>query len=534
MIKFNIFFLLLFLCLPNQLLANKAVKLGEKEIFVLGHGLGAFTLDERVSTVEARLDSLLGIRGFDPKSLVVTEYENSSNILYQDRVIISITDRDAKFASVNRSVLADKIKNTIQMEVVRHKENTSWRSVLRSIAYVFLSSILLLFLLNFISKFFPGLLSTIQSWSIKNIPSMKIKNFELMSSNRLVDFIAMVVRSLRVMVTLLLMYLYIPLVFSFFPYTSGWADKIFGYVANPLKSVAKVIVDYIPNLFFVGVILILTNYLLQFLKFIFTEIEAGSIQFSGFYKEWAMPTYKLIRFLVFAFSLVVIFPYLPGSGSPAFQGVSVFLGVLVSFGSSSAISNVVAGIVLTYMRPFKLKDRVKIADTVGDVVEKTLLVTRIRTTKNVDVTIPNSMVLGTHLINYSSSATNYGLIVHPKITIGYDVDWRIVHKLLIAAAGAVEEIKKDPAPFVLQTSLDDFYVAYELNAYTDRPGKMAYIYSELHKNIQDQFKEAGVEIMSPHFSAIRDGSNINIPTDGGETKFVQALRLSPKDLNCSS
>ena len=304
---------------------------------------------------------------------------------------------------------------------------------------------------------------------------------------------------------------------------------IFGYVANPLKNITKVVIEYIPNLFFIGVVCILTSYLLSFLKFIFLEIERGSIKFEGFHAEWADPTYKLIRFLVFAFALVVIFPYLPGSGSPAFQGVSVFLGVLLSFGSSSAISNIVAGVVLTYMRPFKIGDRVKIADTVGNIVEKSLLVTRIRTTKNVDVTIPSSMVLGSHLINYSSSAVNHGLILHSTVTIGYDVDWRVVHDLLIKSASSVEEVLDEPQPFVLQTSLDDFYVSYEVNAFTDRPNLMPRIYSELHKNIQENFKDAGVEIMSPHFSAIRDGSNVNIP--GDQVRYVQALRVNSQGAN---
>lgn len=171
----------------------------------------------------------------------------------------------------------------------------------------------------------------------------------------------------------------------------------------------------------------------------------------------------------------------------------------------------VSGVVITYMRPFRIGDRVKIADTTGDVVEKTLLVTRIRTTKNVDITIPNAMVLGSHIINFSSSANEKGLILHTTVTIGYDVPWNKVHELLISASNETEHILKEPKPFVLQTSLDDFYVSYELNAYTNEPGKMARIYSQLHSKIQDKFNEAGVEIMSPHYGAMRDGNQTTIP-----------------------
>jgi small-conductance mechanosensitive channel len=154
---------------------------------------------------------------------------------------------------------------------------------------------------------------------------------------------------------------------------------------------------------------------------------------------------------------------------------------------------------------------VKIADTMGDVIEKTLLITRVRTIKNVEITIANAMVLGSHIINFSSSAKEEGLILHTTVTIGYDAPWRTVHHLLIDAALATEAILKQPAPFIFQTALDDFYVHYELNAYTDQPSRMAKIYSDLHTNIQDKFNGAGVEIMSPHYSSVRDGNQIAIP-----------------------
>jgi small-conductance mechanosensitive channel len=175
------------------------------------------------------------------------------------------------------------------------------------------------------------------------------------------------------------------------------------------------------------------------------------------------------------------------------------------------VANVVGGVVMVYMRPFQIGDRVKIADTVGDVVEKTLLVTRIRTPKNVEVTIPNSMVLGSHLVNYSTTARTGGLILHTTITLGYDLPWRRVHDVLIEAALATDGILPEPRPFVLQTALNDFHVSYELNAYTDRPGGMARTYSELHQNVQDACAAAGIEILSPLYAATRDGSASTIP-----------------------
>ncbi|MDH5626397.1 MAG: mechanosensitive ion channel family protein, partial [Nitrospira sp.] len=234
------------------------------------------------------------------------------------------------------------------------------------------------------------------------------------------------------------------------------------------------------------------------------------------------------RFLVIVFAAIACFPYIPGSQSEGFRGISVFLGLLISLGSAAAIGNIIAGVVLTYMRPFQVGDRVKIADTTGDVMEKTLLVTRVRTIKNVDVTIPNAMVLGSHLINFSSSAKNLGLILHTSVTIGYDAPWKTVHELLVSAARATTHILQKPEPFVLQTSLNDFYVTYEINAYTDQANLMAAIYADLHQNIQDKFNEAGVEIMSPHYTQLRDGNKTAIPDQYlPKTYRPSGLRISP-------
>jgi len=250
---------------------------------------------------------------------------------------------------------------------------------------------------------------------------------------------------------------------------------------------------------------------MRFVRYIFSEIRKENLKLPGFYADWAMPTFGIVRFLLLAFMFVLIFPYLPGSDSDIFKGVSVFLGILFSLGSSSAIGNMVAGLVITYMRPFQIGDRVKISGITGDVVEKTLLVTRLKTVKNEVITIPNSAILSGNTINYSSIAKKEGLIVYSTVTIGYDVPWKDMHAALLEAAARTEFVLKEPKPFVLQTSLDDFYVSYQINAITKLPKKQAEIYSLLHQNIQDVCNERGIEIMSPHYRAERDGNKSTIP-----------------------
>ena len=364
-----------------------------------------------------------------------------------------------------------------------------------------------------INTFFNVLNKKAEEWKGTLIKSVKVKNLEILSDERILETVKFGIKIGRFFFLILLFYFYITLLFSLFHFTRNWASTLFGYIINPLGNVVISFIKFLPHLFTILVIIFVTRYVIKFIKFIFGEIERETVTFVKFPPEWAVPTYKIVRFLVIVFAAIVIFPYIPGSDSSFFRGISIFLGILFSFGSTSAVANIVGGVVLTYMRPFKVGDRVKIADTIGDVIDKTLLGTRLRTIKNVDVTVPNSMVLGSHIINYSSSAKQKGLILHTRVTITYDAPWRKIHELLKSAASATENILKEPEPFILQTALDDFYVHYELNVYTDKPNIMAKIYSDLHQNIQDKFNEAGVEIMSPHFSGVRDGNRVQIPDD---------------------
>jgi small-conductance mechanosensitive channel len=270
-------------------------------------------------------------------------------------------------------------------------------------------------------------------------------------------------------------------------------------------------VGYLPNLITIVVIVIIARYLVRLIGIVFEGIRSRRIYLKNFYPEWADTSFGIVKLMIYALTAVIIFPYLPGSSSPAFQGISIFVGVLVSLGSTTAVSNVIAGIVLTYTRAFKIGDQVEVADTRGRVVERSTFVTRIQTLKNVIVSIPNSMVLSNNIINYSKNLGQSGLLVHTGITIGYDVPWQTVNELLIAAARKTEGIADNPPPFVLQVSLEDNYVAYEVNGWTRAPEELPRIYSSLHANILDEFHGHKVEITSPQYRAVRDGNPVNLP-----------------------
>jgi small-conductance mechanosensitive channel len=345
------------------------------------------------------------------------------------------------------------------------------------------------------------------------LKGFKIKEYEILSKYRSEQLFVWGLKIIKWTLIAIIFYLLLPILFSIFPATRGIATTLIGYILYPLKTIGGGIVGYIPELITIAVVLTVTRYLLKVLKFIANEVSASKLEIPGFYSDWAQPTFNLLKILIVAFAFIIIFPYLPGSSSPVFQGVSVFLGILVSLGSSSAIGNIVAGLVITYMRPFKIGDRVKIGDVSGDVIAKTMLVTRVRTIKNEDITIPNSAILNGNTTNYSSSAKTLGLVLNATVTIGYDIPWKKVHESLVIAAKRTANIKNEPEPFVLQTSLDDFYVSYQINAYTDKSENAAKIYSNLYSNIQDVFNENGIEILSPHYRAARDGNAAAIPNE---------------------
>ncbi|MHB8121366.1 MAG: mechanosensitive ion channel family protein [Desulfuromonadaceae bacterium] len=506
------------------------VMLSGKPVLSIKTRVLSFSPEDRAKTISSRLDRLANDPLFQPSSLKVVDSENTSDIISGDMVVMSVADADAAAEGKPRLVLAEENAAKIRVAVEARNKEYSMRSLLFGALYSLLATLVLVTALVLINRFLPRFIAKTESWRGTYIRSIQFQTIEILNEARIAAIITSLIRGTRFVLLLGLLYLYIPLVLSFFPWTHGMATKLFDYILTPIEKVGMSFVSYLPNIFFLIVIITIAHYIIIFTKFLFSEIGKQTISLPGFYYDWADPTFKIVRFLIIAFAAVVAFPYLPGSDSPAFKGVSVFLGVLFSLGSTSAVSNIVAGVILTYMRAFKIGDRVKIADTVGDVVEKTLLITRVRTIKNVDITVPNAMVLGSHITNFSSSAHEYGLILHTTVTIGYDAPWRRVHELLIAAACATENILELPAPFVFQTSLDDFYVSYQINAYTEKPSVMARTYSDLHQNIQEKFNEAGVEIMSPHYSTLRDGNMTTIPESYLSEAYKQpSFRVSRVD-----
>jgi small-conductance mechanosensitive channel len=422
-----------------------------------------------------------------------------------------VTKNDAEAAGIPRERMAQEyalqLETAIRNERLRYAPST----LVRSSVYAIIGTIVLVAILWLIGRFSRMLHRRLQEsrW----LDSLRIQQLEIVSADRLARSARQFIFATRIIITVLILEAYLTYVFGLFPWTRAASLQMFDYLMAPIHAVGTAFLGYLPNLLFVIVITALVVLAIRLVGLFFSQIQSGRIAFTNFPPEWADPTNKIVRVLLVAFGVVIAFPYLPASGSPAFAGVSVFMGILISLASSSSLSNMIAGLVLTYTGAFRLGDRVRIGDAYGDIHKTSLLATRIRTIKNEEITIPNSIVLGSSVVNFSPKRPAAGLILHTSVTIGYDAPWRKVHELLIRAAAETPGILSEPRPFVWQTALNDFYVTYEINAHTDKPHDIDNIYAVLHARIQDSFFEAGVEIMSPHYTSLRDGNTVAIPED---------------------
>ncbi len=489
------------------------VVLSPDTLFMVYTKLGISSPRTRAEAVSTRINNLANEYYFNEDSLIIVPSDLTMDILYKDKTIVSITEQDALWMNSTKENLAADYKIVIVNSIKKYKVEHSWQTMMKDLLLAALVLAVLIIIIFSVTKLFKWIKTKIEKQKGDKIKGVKIRNYEFLDTDRQVTVLFSLLNILKWFIILILVYMSLTVLFGIFPWTVGLGRQLFSYFLDPIKNILISIWDYLPNLFTIIVLFIFFRYLLRILRYFKNEIARGSLKIPGFYVDWANPTYQIVRILVLAFMVIVIFPYLPGSNSQVFKGVSVFLGVLFTFGSAGALGNIVAGLVLTYMRAYRIGDRVKIGDAFGDVIEKSLLVTKIKTIKNEIVSIPNSTVMNSHTTNFSAEAIEFGLILHTSVTIGYDTPWRQIHDLLIKAALATDLIDSDPAPFVFQERLDDFYVSYQINAYTRIANKQHVTYSLLHQNIQDVFNEAGVEIMSSHYSNIRDGNKSTVPAE---------------------
>lgn len=466
---------------------------------------------EAAGLAAARLEAFAANRSLSSSTLHVEPTPNGHLIHAGTSLLLLVTPAEAAAHQRDAASLASDWLTRMQAAIDAHRATNSlrfWLGVALRLCLYTLLFALAVWLLNWLQL---RARAFADAYTQTHLADRGSRILSLFSPSTLLDGLANLLSLTRWLLILVLFNFYLNYAIRLFPGTGEISRTLGSYLLSPLYDLGGALVSYLPSLFFVLLVALIANYLIRLSNFVFIKIARGAILVEGFYPDWAVPTAKLVRLLIIVLAVIIAFPYLPGASSPAFQGISLFIGVLFSLGSSSTISNVINGVILTYMRAFQIGDRVKIADTIGDVTEKNLLVTRIQTFRNEVVTVPNSQIMATQILNYSLLAREKRLILYTAVTIGYDAPWRQVHQLLLAAAAATPGVEQTPAPFVWQRALNDFNITYELNVHTADARRMFDTYSALHSNIQDEFNRAGVEILSPNYHALRDGNASTIP-----------------------
>ncbi|MDR1341727.1 MAG: mechanosensitive ion channel family protein [Prevotellaceae bacterium] len=478
-------------------------------LFTLYGNLGGIAVQKRAQLVAENIVLLRNDLLFDPDSLVVLDAGEEHLVAYRGMALVGLTAQQAAAMGVSCRELVQEYRDVIAAAVTAAHAESTWLTVVKRLALALLVVAAAYFGIKYLNLSHRKLVVLLRRHKLKPVKALKY----LMDNNKQIAIGLIVLRVVKYFLVVVVVYVCALILFRLFPATRWLSDTLIGYITAPLKKIFSAVWDYLPNVFYIAIIVVLFRLIARALRIIANKVGTGSLAIKGFQPEWAAPTYGILRVMVVAFALIFIFPFLPNSDSDIFRGVSVFLGLLLSLGSTSIISNIISGLVITYMNPFKEGDRIKMGEHVGDVVEKTALVTRLRTSKNELITIPNSIIMTAQTVNYSNSARDYGLILHVQVAMGYEVPWRRVHELLIEAGAKTEYVLQEPKPFVLQTALDDFYVQYQINVYTAEACKMLNIYSSLYANVQDIFHREGVEMVMPHIASVRDASKVSMPEE---------------------
>jgi len=462
-------------------------------------GISSYPADERARIILSRIKTLADNDLLSTDSIKIISLEERINLSINGHILMVIFDIDAEYEGISKELLAHLIRNRIKEAVDQYRIGRDPERLLINTFKVIVATALLLLLLFIFLRLFRKFNHFIEAKLKAKLEGLESKSSKLIQAERLWYALKGIVSLIKVIVIIILFQIYLTYALSQYPWTAPFAGEVVNFIVKPLSALGLSVLAFLPNLGFLIIITLVTRYLLKITKLFFRGISQGRILIINFDKDWAIPTYKIFRILIIIFSLVIAYPYIPGSDSNAFKGISVLLGLMISLGSASIIGNVIAGYALIYRRTFQIGDRVKIDDDIGDVVEMKMFITRLKSLKNEDIIIPNSKIVSGSVINYSSLSKDKGLILHTTVGIGYETPWRQVEQMLIMAAGRTTGLLTNPPPFVLQNNLADFAVNYELNVYCDNPPQMMHYYTELHKNILDVFNEYNVQIMTPAY-----------------------------------
>lgn len=462
-------------------------------------GVTAYPAERRAQDITDQILAVAANKDIDAKSLVLDHQSGVTRILAGGQRIMTVFAEDAILERIADTRLAEAHRTRIADAIDNYRRSRQPRLLWLHAFYALGATFVLLMAAYLGRRIVVRLRAVLERRYRARVQGIQERAFHIVKAEQIWHALTGILNFAWGVCFLLMVYVYLSYVLALFPWTRSLAESLFAITIDPLRTIALGLIGLVPDLAFLAILVLVTRYVLKLIRLFFNGVAEGSITLRDFDREWAWPTYRLVRVLVMALAAVVAYPYIPGSRSEAFKGISLFIGIIFSLGSSSLIGNLIAGYSMTYRRTFKLGDRVKIGEHVGDVERMRLLVTHLRTPKNEEVVVPNSSILGAEVINYSSMAHDRGLILHTTVGIGYETPWRQVEAILLEAAARTQGLRREPKPFVLQKTLGDFCVTHEINAYCDTPHAMPELYAALHRNILDLFNEYGVQIMTPAY-----------------------------------
>ena len=474
------------------------VMIHNRPIVIFYASLFGHSPEQRMKLCEERINRILS--GETLGKVTAKEIAAGTVVSIGENDVILITPGDANPAlGQNKKEIVDRAVRNLTLAVDEVKEWRNPRHILMAAGYVLLATIFYLAILWGLGRISRWTESRLEKIEKKWVGRVDIKGFSLLEHVTQVTHILMRI----VAWTIGLFATYSWLVFSLkrFPYTRAWGESLGKYLMGIIETIVLGVVDTLPDIFIVAVIIIGTRILSRLVKRLFKSVEEGHVRFMAIDPEVARPTSRIIMAILWLFALIMAYPYLPGSGTDAFKGVTIFAGLIASLGSTSIVNQAAGGLVLMYAKAFRTGDYIKVEEHEGVVTSLGILSTKIRTPRREEVTIPNAVLVGNTTINYTRLASEGGVMIHASVSIGYTTPWRKVQSLLLSAAGKTRGLRTQPPSIVRQVGLSDFYVQYQLTAAVSQPEMRSETFSELLGNIQDVFNEHGEQIMSPHYVA---------------------------------
>ncbi len=489
------------------------------DILFYVRGVSSYSAETRAKTIQQRIKRAADNHAIPADSVKAVMEGDRLRIFAGKEFIMNVYTADAESEGISIQVMAEIVVVKTKDIIKQYRHERSPAVIKANMIQAGLALALLLICLFFFVWIFRRLNEGFKNRIKNRIDKLENVSFKLIQSDQLLRILHLMYQVVKMIIIAVISISFIDYILSLFPWTKAISVYLLELVLDPIKSMATGFIDYLPSLIFLIFIFLVTRYFLKLFRLFFTGIANKGIAIHNFDPEWAMPTYDLVKLLIIVFAVVVAFPYIPGSSSNAFQGISVFLGILFSLGSSSFVANVIAGYSMTYRRAFKSGDRIQVNDFVGFVEEQSLMVTRLRSVKNEEIVIPNSVMLNSSVINYSIRARDKGIILHTTVGIGYETPWRQVDAMLKLAADRTPGLLKDPPPYVLKKELGDFCITYEINAYCNDAINMYTFYTQLHENILDIFNENNVQIMTPAYEGDPETPKV-VPKDQWDTPLA--------------